>query len=354
MITTDCLHVICPHLDLHTILALLWSCQGIRSQIKEIQPRIHDNVLFRLHEPSPQSLWKHIQLETISIQFQTYAKCGVWSPHTLLIAYSCHKVIYIWSKVTHQLVSTLKNLNDIQTLAWSSDGSLLASGSNDHAIVIWSGSSIKHRLCGHNKTVYSVAWSADNTKLVSGSTDGKVCLWDMTTGSLSQVWKREDEDTLSMVSISSDGSVVAIASLQSTSYLWHTSTGVTHVLPRTNEWLSSMTFSPDNTRVVFGYDTGLIRIYHVHTPSLLLSIEPESTLHRYNCLTAFNPDGSKIIRRHRDLTILDANTGIRLKTMNPTQASDIDCVLDLQWSSNCISVLTAKINKIISLTTYYE
>jgi hypothetical protein len=114
MITTDCLQVLCPHLDLHTILSLLWTSQGVRSQSKEIQPRIHDRVLFQLHEPSLPSLWKHIQLESISIQFQTYAKCGVWSPHTLLMAFSCHKVIYIWSKVTNQLVSTLTgHLNDI-------------------------------------------------------------------------------------------------------------------------------------------------------------------------------------------------------------------------------------------------
>ena len=343
MITTDCLQVLCSYLDLHTILSLLWASQRVRSQIREIQPRIHDNVSFRLHEPSPQSLWKYMQLQSISIQFPAYANCGVWSSDALLMAFACDDVIYVWSQVTNQLVSTLiGHCDDIQTLAWSSDGLLLASCSNDHTILIWSGSSIKHILCEHSQTVWSIAFNADNTKLVSGSTDGKVCIWDMTTGLLIRVWQRA-ETHVHLVSISSDGVLVAIATNECTSYLWDTSTGITHTLHRHDAWLSSMTFSPDQTRLVLGYDDGLVRIYNVHTLSMTVLIHSGPIWYRGTCLIAFSPDGSQIIRRFGDIAIFNAATGTRLKTLDYNRGK---CVLALQWSQHCISVITAKREKI--------
>ena len=343
MITTDCLQVLCSHLDLHTILSLLWTSQAIRSQIREIQPRIHDYVSFTLHEPSPSSLWKYVQLQSTSIRILDYANCGVWSPDALLMAFACYNVIYVWSQVTNQLVSTLTgHCDDIQTLAWSSDGLRLASCSNDHTILIWSGSSIKHILCEHSQTVWSIAFSADNTRLVSGSNDGKVCIWDMTTGLLIQVWQKADTP-VHLVSISSDGVLVAIATNECTSYLWETLTSVTHTLPRHDAWLSSLTFSPDETQLVLGYDDGLVRIYNVHTLSLAVFIDSGPSWYRSTCLIAFSPNGSQIIRRFGDITIFNAATGTRLKTLDNYEGK---CVLALQWSQHCISVITTKRKKI--------
>src|SRR5712691_5503652 len=66
----------------------------------------------------------------------------------------------------------------INSVAWSSDGQLLASGSADHTVRIWNGQSGAHlsTLQGHTNPVHSVAWSPDGQLFVSQS-DTTMRLW---------------------------------------------------------------------------------------------------------------------------------------------------------------------------------
>ena len=61
----------------------------------------------------------------------------------------------------------------IGRIAWSPDGSYLASPSDDKTIRIWDTRSgaIARTLDGHTGRVYSVAWSPDGQRLASGSVD---------------------------------------------------------------------------------------------------------------------------------------------------------------------------------------
>lgn len=72
-----------------------------------------------------------------------------------------------------------------QTIAFSPDGSLLASGGQDATIKIWNVSSSWQEsnrqiglLPGHTDVVSSVAFSYDGRLLISGSYDGTIRLWD--------------------------------------------------------------------------------------------------------------------------------------------------------------------------------
>ncbi|RMF48487.1 MAG: hypothetical protein D6751_00145, partial [Deltaproteobacteria bacterium] len=62
------------------------------------------------------------------------------------------------------------------------NGTLLASGSEDHTIKRWnvnSGAELR-TLSGHTDSVWSVAFSPNGTLLASGSRDHTIKLWDQT------------------------------------------------------------------------------------------------------------------------------------------------------------------------------
>jgi WD40 repeat protein len=83
----------------------------------------------------------------------------------------------------------------VRSLAFSSDGASLVSGSCDKTLKLWdvqTGGVVKTFL-GHNGEVSSVSISADCTMIASGSSNGTIQLWDIQTGGCHHVTKQERE-----------------------------------------------------------------------------------------------------------------------------------------------------------------
>jgi WD40 repeat protein len=108
----------------------------------------------------------------------------------LLASGSVGKTIKIWQIGTEEElrslktgsvgVTSLKGHSDrINSLAFSPDGKILASGSDDKTIKIWQLATGKLicTLTGHLAAVQSVAFSPNGLMLVSGSWDTTIKIW---------------------------------------------------------------------------------------------------------------------------------------------------------------------------------
>merc|ERR1719162_1980193 len=82
------------------------------------------------------------------------------------------------------LLRTLRGHGSVVvSVSFSSDGTMLSSGSNDENVIILdvATGALLHTLEGYTDKVRAVSWSRDMTRVASSSWDATVIVWDLTT-----------------------------------------------------------------------------------------------------------------------------------------------------------------------------
>jgi WD40 repeat protein/transcriptional regulator with XRE-family HTH domain len=112
-----------------------------------------------------------------------------WSPDGRYLASSGEGGhILVWNSSDYSLCTTLEGHRGmVVALAWSADGTRLASGSWGHGsdqLLIWNTQSWKliRALDDPNELVFGVAWSADGEQLISAGSDGILRWWNPKNG----------------------------------------------------------------------------------------------------------------------------------------------------------------------------
>ena len=143
-------------------------------------------------------------------------------------------------------------------------------------------------LSSHIGWVVSFAFSSDGTLLVSGSVDKTVCLWDIQTGGVITTFHGHTGRVLS-VAISPDYTMVASGATDHTIWLWNVQTGKCHcVIEGHSDAVSSVSFSPTNSQLLWSasYD-GTVRQWDIEGHQIGSVYEGD--------YVALSSDGSKCV-----------------------------------------------------------
>jgi WD40 repeat protein len=106
------------------------------------------------------------------------------------------------------LIGTIAgHVGDVYSVSFSSDGSVIASGSEDGTIKLWrvSDGELLHTLEGHTGGVASVSFSPDGRLLISGSYDSTIRIWRMADGTLLQTYDQETTGGVLSIQFSPNG-----------------------------------------------------------------------------------------------------------------------------------------------------
>jgi WD40 repeat protein len=172
--------------------------------------------------------------------------------------------VRLWDLATRKQRATLKGHQyAVQSLAFSPDGKVLASGDHDGAIKLWEalrGTELKTIPHDPISQISGLAFLANGQTLASSDGDGRVIIWDVKTGRARRTMK--EDWSVTSLAVSPDGQILAAAPMRLRSLsFWDTSTW--QVLARPAIKAHSITFSPDGKTMATGGIEGTVRLWEV-------------------------------------------------------------------------------------------
>lgn len=198
--------------------------------------------------------------------------------------------------------------NGVISVAFSPDGSLLASGSNDNTVNLWqiSDGSLVRTLKSPSGRVTTVFFSPDGLALFSGSFGGKVDMIQVSDGKPLRTFS--GGHVIIDATISANGKILAAYddqfSITGNLILWNVEDGeklttIKALEGYTGDDITSIALSPDGQYIAAGWKSYSAKIWSVASGSLqstLEDLQPKGETYYYSSFAlAFSPDSQTML-----------------------------------------------------------
>lgn len=296
----------------------------------------------------------------------TYA---VWRPDgTRLASLSRDGNIRIFKYTSDTLVisTVLQHPSRVNCLAWGPDGNSLAGGCDDGSIRLWNVDSgqligqpigapetgdtpgrIYSEQNAHVGSVNRIAWSPDGTLLASGCyepsrdylDDTRIWIWDVSTGkAFGKPWTAHS-DGISSLTWSPDSASLASASHDGSVRIWqrtdetrddNSRNFAAELMQKGPEKVTSLTWSPDGTRLAGACSDQTVKVWNCEDDDIACDV-----LHGHSggvTGVAWSPDGTRLMSTSIDGTLKLWGDLQRAEHIGESTLGHFDRVACVAWS----------------------
>ncbi|MFC1716168.1 OmpL47-type beta-barrel domain-containing protein [Candidatus Poribacteria bacterium] len=240
----------------------------------------------------------------------------VFSPDDSLIASGSEdSTVKLWEADSGERIKAImRHPFPILSVAISPDSYVVAAGSEAGTITLWD-VNYKERiktLKGHTNRVESMRFSPDGSTLASGSANHTIRLWDMDSGKEVKQFS-EHTDSVNSLAFSPDGKILASSSADGIVKLWNMESGESiFTLKESAGGVNSVCFNPDGAVLASGSANGVIRLWDVSSGEEIRWFESESKAAiGIDDGLAFSPDNRIMVSGSSDgkITVWDVSSG---------------------------------------------